>query len=192
MMNASLQCRLMLLACAALPAAMLPVAARAAPVTAPGFVYVKSLGGIDEYRLESNGLSVLLAPEHSVPVVTFQVTYRVGSRNEVTGTTGATHILEHMMFKGSENYSDAKGNGPVAPALKVKVPDLAILARNNRGQFPSDRLRRIIMGDEVMASHGSRDMPVWGPIFHQIEADQDFGNVRLQNLIKYLESIQQN
>ena len=42
-----------------------------------------------------------------------------------------------------------------------------------------------------MDSHGSRDMPVWGPIFHQIENDQDFGNVRLQNLIKYLESIQE-
>jgi hypothetical protein len=34
-------------------------------------------------------------------------------------------------------------------------------------------------------------MPVWGPIFHQIEEDQDFGNVRLRNLIKYLETIQQ-
>src|SRR5450755_3077800 len=82
----------------------------AQPALAPGYALVKSLGGIEEYRLESNGLSVLIAPDHSAPVVTFQVTYRVGSRNEVTGTTGATHILEHMMFKGSENYSDAKGN----------------------------------------------------------------------------------
>jgi zinc protease len=38
------------------------------------------------------------------------VTYRVGSRNEVTGTTGATHLLEHLMFKGSPMYNDAKGN----------------------------------------------------------------------------------
>jgi zinc protease len=43
-------------------------------------------------------------------VVTFEVTYQVGSRNEVTGTTGATHILEHMMFKGSEAFNDSKGN----------------------------------------------------------------------------------
>jgi zinc protease len=76
----------------------------------PGFTHIKSLGGIDEYRLDSNGLSVLLAPDHSAPVVTFQVTYRVGSRNEVTGTTGATHILEHLMFKGSDAFNDAKGN----------------------------------------------------------------------------------
>ena len=39
--------------------------------------------------------------------------------------------------------------------------------------------------------HDSREIPVWGPIFHQIGEDQDFGNVRLQNLIKYLETIQQ-
>ena len=58
-----------------------------------GFSHVKSLGGIDEYRLDSNGLTVLLVPDHSAPVVPFEVTYQVGSRNEVTGTTGATHIL---------------------------------------------------------------------------------------------------
>jgi zinc protease len=80
------------------------------PVAVPGYTYVKSLGGIDEYRLDGNGLTVLLAADHSAPVATFQVTYRVGSRNEVTGTTGATHILEHLMFKGSENFNDPKGN----------------------------------------------------------------------------------
>jgi zinc protease len=79
-------------------------------VVVAGFTYVKSVGGIDEYHLDSNGLTVLLVPDHSAPVVTFQVTYRVGSRNEVTGTTGATHILEHLMFKGSENFNDPKGN----------------------------------------------------------------------------------
>src|SRR5258708_574529 len=86
-----------------------PVAARP-PVAATGFTFVKSLGGIDEYHLDGNGLTVLLVPDHSAPVVTFQVTYRVGSRNEVTGTTGSTHILEHLMFKGSENFNDPKGN----------------------------------------------------------------------------------
>ncbi len=84
-------------------------AAPAAP-PAPGYTWVKSLGGIDEYRLDSNGLTVLVAADHSAPVVTFQVTYQVGSRNEVTGTTGATHLLEHLMFKGSDTFNDARGN----------------------------------------------------------------------------------
>ena len=80
------------------------------PVSFAFFSYVKSFGGIDEYRLDSNGLDVLLLENHSAPVTTFMVTYRVGSRNEVIGTTGATHLLEHLMFKGSTNYNDAKGN----------------------------------------------------------------------------------
>jgi zinc protease len=80
------------------------------PVTVPGFKYVRTVGAISEYTLESNGLTVLLMPERSAPVVTFMVTYMVGSRNEVTGTTGATHLLEHLMFKGSDAFNDAKGN----------------------------------------------------------------------------------
>jgi mono/diheme cytochrome c family protein len=87
--------------------------------------------------------------------------------------------------------SDAAGNGPLASALKAKPADLTVLAKNNRGQFPSSRVRKAITGDDVLASHGSREMPIWGPIFHQIESDQDFANVRLKNLVKYVESIQQ-
>lgn len=83
-----------------------------------------------------------------------------------------------------------KGDGPVASNLKSKPADLTLLAKNNSGKFPADRVGKFISGDQVIASHGSREMPIWGPIFHQIEEDQDFGNVRLQNLVKYLETIQ--
>jgi zinc protease len=85
-------------------------AAQAAPAKVAGVSYVKSLGGIDEYRLDSNGLAILLSPDHSTPTVTFNVVYRVGSRNEVTGTTGATHLLEHLMFKGTHTRTTARGN----------------------------------------------------------------------------------
>lgn len=70
-----------------------------------GFEFIKESGGIKEYRLIGNGLTVLSMEDHSAPVVTFMVTYRVGSRNEAIGHTGATHLLEHLMFKGSMNYS---------------------------------------------------------------------------------------
>lgn len=80
------------------------------PVKVEGFSYVKTVGDISEYTLDSNGLTVLVMPDHSSPTLTFMVTYRVGSRNEVTGTTGATHLLEHLMFKGSDAFNDKKGN----------------------------------------------------------------------------------
>ena len=87
------------------------VRAAEAPVKAAGFTFVRTVGAISEYTLDANGLQVLLLPDHSAPVVTFMVTYHVGSRNEVTGTTGATHLLEHLMFKGSVNFNRTKGNG---------------------------------------------------------------------------------
>ncbi|MGD0230831.1 MAG: pitrilysin family protein [Syntrophorhabdales bacterium] len=49
-----------------------------------------------------NGLKVILLENHKAPLVTFQVWYRVGSRNEEWGKTGLSHMLEHMMFKGTE------------------------------------------------------------------------------------------
>jgi len=86
---------------------------------------------------------------------------------------------------------EGKGDGPLASALKTKPADLTALSGNNGGRFPVERVRKFISGDEpTLSSHGSREMPVWGPIFHQIEDDQDLGNVRLQNLIKYLTTIQ--
>jgi mono/diheme cytochrome c family protein len=84
---------------------------------------------------------------------------------------------------------DAKGAGPAASALKAKVPDLTLLAKNNRGQFPAARVRQTIGDDNIVAAHGSREMPMWGPVFH-FEFGMDWGNIRLENLVKYLESIQ--
>jgi zinc protease len=57
-----------------------------------------------ETRL-SNGLKVILLENHKAPVVTFQVWYRAGSRSEQWGKTGLAHVLEHMMFKGTEKIS---------------------------------------------------------------------------------------
>jgi len=85
-----------------------------------------------------------------------------------------------------------KGDGPAAAALKTKPANLTVLAKDNGGKFPTEQVQKFISGDDpATQSHGSREMPIWGPIFHQIEDDKDFGNVRLQNLIAYLETIQQ-
>jgi len=84
------------------------------------------------------------------------------------------------------------GDGPFGSRLKAKVPDLTILAKNNKGQFPAARVRSTIEGADTVTSHGTKAMPIWGPIFHQVEDDKDFGYVRVDNLLKYLESIQRN
>jgi hypothetical protein len=70
------------------------------------------------------------------------------------------------------------------------MPDLSTISQRSGGVFPVGRVRKIILGDEIIAGHGSREMPVWGPIFHQIQEDRDYGEVRLQNITNYLKSMQ--
>ena len=67
----------------------------------PQAKYITEINGIKEFQL-SNGLKVLLKSNHSIPLVTFSIWYKVGSRNETDGQRGLAHFLEHMMFKGTE------------------------------------------------------------------------------------------
>lgn len=84
-----------------------------------------------------------------------------------------------------------KGDGPMAKSLKTAPPDLTRLAARNRGKFPMERVQKIIASKEqVPAGHGTREMPVWGPIFSQIVWDQDLGQIRVYNLAKYIDKIQ--
>lgn len=68
---------------------------------------------IEEATLD-NGLKVVLMEEHKAPVVTFQVWYKVGSRNEITGKTGLSHLNEHMMFKGTTRHGKGEFSRIVA------------------------------------------------------------------------------
>jgi mono/diheme cytochrome c family protein len=87
---------------------------------------------------------------------------------------------------------EGRGNGPASKALKRNVPDLTRLSQRNGGTFPAIHVRTTIMlgADDLLPAHGSKTMPIWGPIFHEIEFGQDFGNVRLENVTEYLESLQ--
>ncbi|HWA10768.1 MAG TPA: pitrilysin family protein [Opitutaceae bacterium] len=131
--------RLVLLLAFLVPAA----GAAETPPKADGFTFVKSAGGISEYTLDANKLSVLLKEDHSAPVLTFMVTYRVGSRNEVTGTTGATHLLEHLMFKGSEHYNNDLGTGFDTVLDKIGASNNATTSLDRTDYYedlPSDHL----------------------------------------------------
>jgi zinc protease len=59
---------------------------------------------VEKYKLE-NGLTVILQQDRTIPMISYHTWYRVGSRNEAPGVTGAAHMLEHMMFKGAKKYS---------------------------------------------------------------------------------------
>src|SRR5947208_16579944 len=60
----------------------------------------------ERYTLPSNGLTVILSEDHSTPMVTVDVWYHVGSKNEQVGRTGFAHLFEHVMFTGSGLVAD--------------------------------------------------------------------------------------
>ncbi len=87
---------------------------------------------------------------------------------------------------------EAKGGGPFSPQLKVWPPDLTQLARNNHGVYPAMRVAAVIDGEFDKPSHGSREMPIWGPVFRSMaHGRKDSARLRINNLVKYLESLQQ-
>ncbi len=87
---------------------------------------------------------------------------------------------------------DGKGKGVVAAVLKNGVPDLTTLRRRRGGKFPAPELEKLILGQGTSAAaHGSREMPVWGPVFRRVENDQDFGLVRVRRLVEHIESLQE-
>jgi len=65
---------------------------------------------------------------------------------------------------------DGTGNGPVAPALKTKPTNLTLLAKKNDGVFPEEQVREYIDGRKTVASHGTREMPIWGNQFMSRQA----------------------
>ncbi|WP_228547257.1 M16 family metallopeptidase [Nonlabens antarcticus] len=74
------------------------------------FTKTRALEGVEEYLYTPNGLKILLVQDKAAPVVNVQMVYMVGSKHEVTGNTGSTHLLEHLMFKGTDKFNRENGN----------------------------------------------------------------------------------
>lgn len=102
---------------------------------------------VSRYVMRSNGMEVLLREDHAAPVVTFMVLYRVGSRNEAVGYTGSTHMLEHMMFKGTPAMNREKGNQIAAVLERIGAEFNATTWYDRTNYFetvPSDQLELAI------------------------------------------------
>ncbi len=86
---------------------------------------------------------------------------------------------------------NAKGNGPMAAALKTQPADLTLLSKGNAGIFPDAHVDAVIRFGSPVRSHGTTQMPVWGPVLGNMnEATPMERQLRIHNLCSYLESIQ--
>lgn len=107
-------------------------------------------------------------------------------------TSPASGKEMYVAYCASCHGADGQGNGPAAPALKTAPTNLTLLAVKNRGMFPNTHVAAVIRGEALSAAHGSKDMPVWGPVFLSLgHHDPASVQLRVANLTKYLESIQQ-
>jgi len=88
--------------------------------------------------------------------------------------------------------TDGKGGGPAASALKTPPDDLTLLSKNNGGKFPAMKVSSTLRGTSDLPAHGSKEMPVWGPLFRSMSGGHE-GEVqqRVANLTQYVESLQE-
>lgn len=87
--------------------------------------------------------------------------------------------------------ADGKGNGPAASAMKSAPTDLTQLTKKHDGKYPSAFVAGILRFGSTNPSHGSADMPVWGPLFHSLDKYHDtVEQQRVSNLVNYIETLQ--
>jgi predicted Zn-dependent peptidase len=117
---------------------------------------------VEEARLQ-NGLSIRLIPDHSVPVVSLYTFFQVGSRNEGPGTTGISHLFEHMMFNGAKRYGPKEfdrvlemhggtSNAYTSNDFTVYYDDFAADALPKVLDLESDRMASLTLSDRSLSS----------------------------------------
>lgn len=94
----------------------------------------------------------------------------------------------YVQYCASCHGVDASGNGPVAPSLKMAVPDLRRIPKEN-GQFPALRVQNMIAGEVEVGAHGTREMPVWGRYFRHTKG-QSRATMDVYALMRYVEAFQ--
>jgi len=87
--------------------------------------------------------------------------------------------------------ADGKGSGASAQDIKGRLPDLTLLSRTRGGKFPETLVENVIQGNQFVPAHGTKDMPVWGTVFRNSNADPSLARIKIHNLALYIESIQQ-
>jgi mono/diheme cytochrome c family protein len=131
-----------------------------------------------------------LASAQTAPTATPQATPEI-KHVPATYTSPSSGKEMYTAYCASCHGADGTGNGPAAPALKMSPTNLTTLAVKNGGTFPGAQVATVIQGGAMTPAHGSKEMPVWGPIFMTIGGHSAAQvQLRVRNLTNYLESMQ--
>lgn len=87
---------------------------------------------------------------------------------------------------------DGKGEGPLTDSLRFRPPDLTLIAKRNGGEYPADKVTRIVDGRNPVKGHGGPDMPIWGDAFRNAETgfDQEAARAKIRSVVEHLKTIQ--
>jgi mono/diheme cytochrome c family protein len=109
----------------------------------------------------------------------------------VTKTSATSGKQMYVSYCAPCHGVDGRGQGPVASALKTPPTDLTVLSRNNHGKFPDTHIVTVLEDGTVIKSHGSAEMPVWGPILGKMnQSNLQERQLRISNLSRYMETMQ--
>jgi mono/diheme cytochrome c family protein len=96
----------------------------------------------------------------------------------------------YLTFCATCHGRDGKGDGPAGRSLKPPPSDLTKISAKNGGTFPFIIIRRYIEGVGGIAAHGTRTMPIWGPLFVDADRDPGLKELRMTNLANYVRALQ--
>ena len=87
---------------------------------------------------------------------------------------------------------DGRGEGPLTDSLRFHPPDLTLIAKRNGGEFPTEKVVRIVDGRNPVKGHGGPDMPIWGDAFRNAETGYDDAAARakVRGVVDYLKTLQ--
>lgn len=112
------------------------------------------------------------------------------TREPVRPVAGVAGSVSFNAYCAQCHGVSGKGNGPAAAALKVTPADLTQLAKQNGGKFDAAAVKSAITGDRELLAHGTRDMPMWGPVLRSVDSPEAV-ELRIRNLVEYLEQMQE-
>lgn len=123
----------------------------------------------------------------------------IGVAQQPTTTIKPVPIKPTSPASGEQMYTtycatchgaNGTGNGPAAPALKVKLNDLTTLSQKNGGSFPEAKVMTALRYGVENSAHGNTQMPIWGDLFKSIGPWNGSVQQRISNLTDYLKKIQ--
>lgn len=107
----------------------------------------------------------------------------------VAAVSGA---YSYRTYCASCHGMDGKGDGPLAENLRFHPPDLSLIAKRSGGEFPTEKVIRIVDGRKPLSGHGGPDMPIWGDAFRNAETgyEDEAARAKIRQVVDYLKTLQ--